>query len=89
MNKKEFVAEVAVDLGIPASQANLMVDVVFNNLIKAVAAEGKVKLPVGVFSMAETKERSGRNPKTGETLVIPAKKKIKFRMSKTITDALS
>lgn len=89
MNKKEFVAVIAGDLGVPVSQANTLVDVVFNNLVREILTEEKVKLPVGVFSLAETKERKGRNPKTGEELLIPAKKKIKFRMSKTLNEFLA
>ncbi len=38
----------------------------------------------GTFRVKETKARTGRNPKTGETIQIPAKKKIAFRASKEL-----
>jgi DNA-binding protein HU-beta len=43
---------------------------------------------LGVLRVAERKARMGRNPKTGETIQIPAKKAIKFRASKDLKQAV-
>jgi DNA-binding protein HU-beta len=42
----------------------------------------------GVFRVVESKERQGRNPMTGEAVTIPAGKKVKFRASKALKDAV-
>ena len=50
---------------------------------------GKVSLVgFGTFEVRERPERQGRNPRTGETLTIPACKMVKFRPGKMLKDAL-
>ena len=60
----------------------------FFHSIKNGLNEGK-KIQIkgfGNFEIFETKERQGRNPKTGETLTIPARKKVKFKVSKIFNE---
>ncbi|WP_413854527.1 HU family DNA-binding protein [Candidatus Ruminimicrobium bovinum] len=40
----------------------------------------------GSFNLITTKTKKGRNPKTGKTIILPPKKKIKFRQSKDFFD---
>lgn len=48
--------------------------------------EGEVKITnLGFFRISKTKERSGRNPKTGEPITISARTKVKFKPAKTLT----
>lgn len=48
---------------------------------------GKVQLVgFGTFEVAERAERQGRNPKTGETITIPASKSPKFKAGKALKD---
>jgi DNA-binding protein HU-beta len=42
---------------------------------------------LGVFEVRETAERTGRHPRTGESIRIPASRKIAFRMSKSLKEA--
>ena len=42
----------------------------------------------GTFTVVETKPRAGRNPRTGESLTIPAGKRVKFRTGKSLKDAI-
>ena len=50
---------------------------------------GKVSLVgFGTFEVRERPERQGRNPRTGDTLTIPACKMVKFRPGKMLKDAL-
>ena len=58
-------------------------------LLDAIRGSLKKKDPVaisgfGTFKVKETKARMGRNPKTGEAIQIPAKKKVAFRASKDL-----
>jgi nucleoid DNA-binding protein len=62
-------------------------------LLETIKDSLKKKEPVtisgfGTFRVKETKPRTGRNPKTGETIQIPAKKKIAFRASKELKSIL-
>jgi len=40
----------------------------------------------GIFKVKETKERKGHNPRTGESLTIPARRKVVFKPAKLIVD---
>ena len=52
--------------------------------------EGFVKIPsFGTFKIRQKNERQGRNPKSSETIQIPAKKAIKWKMSKTLFNRLN
>jgi len=44
---------------------------------------------VGTFSIQHKAARLGRNPQTGETIEIPAKKLVKFKATKTLSDAVN
>ena len=44
---------------------------------------------IGTFSVIQKAARLGRNPKTGDTVEIPAKKTVKFKATKTLADAVS
>lgn len=44
---------------------------------------------IGTFSVIQKAARLGRNPKTGETVEIPAKKTVKFKATKTLADAVN
>ena len=52
-------------------------------------AKNTFTLPgIGKLVLVERKERMGRNPATGETIKIPAKKVVKFRVAKAAKDAI-
>jgi DNA-binding protein HU-beta len=56
--------------------------------VKQVKTSGEFVLPgFGKLTKAERKARQGRNPATGETIQIPAKTALKFRVSKGLTAA--
>ncbi|WP_269581916.1 HU family DNA-binding protein [Roseibium sp. Sym1] len=62
----------------------------FTNVVTGLLAEGvPVKLPgVGVLAPKEQAQRSARNPRTGEAIVVPAKTVVKFKADKSLSDAL-
>jgi DNA-binding protein HU-beta len=62
----------------------------YHEAVAATLAEGKRVeiLGFGTFSVAERSERTGRNPKTGEALVIKAKKVAKFKPGKELSGKL-
>lgn len=82
MTKAGFVAKYAEKTGMSKKDAGMAVDAFFDVTSEALKAGDKVVFP-GVFKaeVTERAERTGRNPQTGEEMVIPAKKAIKAKFS--------
>lgn len=89
MTKKDIVAKVAENCGITKKDATEFVNMTFDTIVAGIENEGKVSIPgIGTFERKQVEERPGRNPQTGETLVIPAHGTIKFKASKSLKDAV-
>jgi DNA-binding protein HU-beta len=87
MTKAELIAVIASGAGITKAEAAKVlasyVDAVTNELKK----NGKVGMVgFGTFSVVKRKAREGRNPQTGKTIKIPAKKMVKYKASKGLID---
>lgn len=79
MNKSELVAQVATKTGQPTKVVSSVVDAVFEGITETVAAGGTASfVGFGTFSSANRTARPGRNPKTGATLQLEARKVPKF-----------
>lgn len=90
MNKNEFIDRVAEMAGINKAEATRVVDAVFDAITDALRKGDEVRLVgFGTFSAARRKEREGRNPRTGETIKIPASTQPKFSSGKALKDALN
>lgn len=79
MNKDELSKRIAELSGMPTK----VTQIVLNAFCKAVSEElesgGKIQLVgFGTFSVSVSKERIGRNPRTQETILIPARNTVKF-----------
>lgn len=91
MNKVEL-AEVLVSKGLVAkkSQAVDVVTGLFDVITEEVGKGEKVSIHgFGSFEQVTRDERKGRNPKTGESIVIPAKKSPKFTASKSLKESVN
>lgn len=79
MTKADFTAEVASRLEVTKKEAVRICEQVFDALIEAVACNGGMSWPgLGKFERVERAARHGRNPQTGETIDIPAKRAVTF-----------
>ena len=89
MNKSELIDAIAQKAGLTKVQAKSAIEG-YHEAVAATLAEGKRVeiLGFGTFSVAERSERTGRNPKTGEALVIKAKKVAKFKPGKDLSGKL-
>ena len=86
MNKAELVAKISEDTGITKSQANQALDSFVDTITKTLKGGGKVTLVgFGTFSVSKRNARTGRNPKTGETIKIKAKKVARFKAGKELS----
>lgn len=89
MNKAGLVEAVHAVLGSTKVQAEEVVDTVFNSIIKTLSKGDEVAVAgLGKFSVKLRKAREARNPKTGETVKVPATKVPKFSAAKALKDAV-
>ena len=90
MNKTELIAAVAEKAELSKKDAEkalkAFTDVVSEELVKG----EKIQLVgFGTFEVAEREEREGRNPKTGEKMMIAASRSPKFKAGKAIKDMVN
>ena len=90
MNKGELVDKVAEKANVTKKDADRIVTAALEVITEAVAAGDKVTLVgFGSFEPRERKEREGRNPKTGESMVIPATKVPAFSAGKLFKELVA
>jgi len=87
MNKGELVDKVAKECELGKAAAEQVLASIFGAISDAMAAGEKVTLlGFGTFSVSERAAREGRNPQSGKTINIPAKKVVKFKAGTKLTD---
>ena len=90
MNHAELADSVAASLGVSKAEGKKAVDAVFSAITDAAAKGEEVSVSgFGKFKVKATPEREGRNPATGETMQIAAKKKLGFGAAKAVKDRLN
>ena len=90
MKKSEIVAAVADALELSRRDAEKAVDVVFDSISEALADGDKVVISgFGTFEVRTRVARSGRNPRTGEEINVPAQKTPAFKVGKILKDAVN
>ncbi|AAQ60224.1 MULTISPECIES: HU family DNA-binding protein [Chromobacteriaceae] len=89
MNKSELIDAIAAEADISKAAAAKALDGMVAAVTSALKKGDTVTLVgFGTFYVGERAERSGRNPKTGATIKIPAARSPKFRAGKALKDAL-
>ncbi len=90
MNKTELIEAVAEGADISKAAANRAVDSVIDSITQALQKGEQVTLVgFGTFSVRERAARTGRNPRTKETINIPASKMPGFKAGKALKDAVN
>jgi len=90
MNKGELVDKVAEKSGVTKKQADMVISAAIDAIMETVSGGEKVTLVgFGSFESRDRKEREGRNPKTGETMIIPATKVPAFSAGKQFKEMVS
>jgi DNA-binding protein HU-beta len=83
MNKAELIDKMAKDAGITKTQANEALDSFTSAVVSTLKKGDRVTLVgFGTFSVSERAARNGRNPQTGATIKIKARKVPKFKAGK-------
>jgi DNA-binding protein HU-beta len=87
MTKAELVAIMAEEAGITKAAAAKALQTYVDTVAKELKKNAKLGLVgFGTFSVVKRKAREGRNPQTGKTIKIPAKKVVKFKAGKALSD---
>lgn len=90
MNKTELIDAVAESADISKVAAGRAVDAFVDAITKALKKNDEVTLVgFGTFTVRERAARSGRNPRTGETITIKASKAPAFKPGKVLKDAVN
>ncbi len=80
MNKTDLINAIAAEAGLSKADAAKALNATTAAIAGAVKAGDKVALiGFGTFAVSERPARTGKNPRTGEVLEIPAKKVVKFK----------
>ena len=89
MTQSEVINHFAERFGMKRAQAKEFFDELGNLAQREVKENGEFVLPgFGKLVKSERKAREGRNPATGETIQIPAKTTLKFRVGKAMKDQI-
>ncbi|MFA5934761.1 MAG: HU family DNA-binding protein [Candidatus Paceibacterota bacterium] len=89
MNKAAIVDVVHGVLNGTKVQAEQVVDTVFDSIVGSLKKGDEVSIAgIGIFSVKTRAARQARNPRTGETLQVPAMKVPKFRAAKALKEAV-
>jgi DNA-binding protein HU-beta len=89
MTKAELVEAVASQSKVTKKSASEILDVVFNNIGKAVKKETRFSYPgFGTWSLRSRKARNIRNPQTNEIMKLKASRTIGFRPAKELKQTL-
>ncbi len=86
MNKAELISKISDDVDITRGQANAALDSFVDAVTRSLKEGDKVTLVgFGTFSVSKRQARNGRNPKTGQSIKIKAKKVAKFKAGKELS----
>jgi len=86
---KDLAAELVDTHSLPKAQVNTMLTEMVASLSKHLKKGSRVRIPgLGILQVRKRAARMGRNPATGEAIKIKASKKIAFRASKDLKEAV-
>jgi DNA-binding protein HU-beta len=89
MNKAEIVVKVHDVLGTSKADAERAVETVIDCIVSSLKKGQEVSIAgLGIFSAKMRPARTGRNPRTGESIEVPAMRVPKFRAAKALKDAV-
>jgi DNA-binding protein HU-beta len=89
MNKQGIVEAVHGVVGGTKVQAEQVVDTILESIVKTLKSGDEVSIAgLGIFSVKHRAARDARNPRTGESIKVPAMRVPKFRPAKALKEAV-
>ena len=94
MTKKDIAKKIGEATGIPQVPVTQIVQMLFDGITKTLTEEGNIELRnFGVFKVKKRKPRQARNPRTGESVMVPARRAITFKpgreMQRRVTERMT
>lgn len=90
MNKNELIDSIAAEAGITKADAGKALDAFVASVSAALKKGDEIRLVgFGTFSVSKRAATTARNPRTGAEIKVPAKKVAKFKVGKSLQDALN
>lgn len=90
MNKTQLIEAIVAKTGMKKKDAEAAMSAAVEAIVEALSDGDKVQISgLGAFEVKTRAERTGRNPKTQETITIPESKYPAFSASKTLKDAVN
>jgi integration host factor subunit beta len=90
MTKADLIEEVANLAEVTRKDGEVIVETIFDSIVKSLRAGDKIEIRgFGSFRTRQRKPRTGRNPKTGAKVDVPAKKIPYFKPSKELKDLVN
>ena len=90
MNKSDLIDGMAADAGITKAAAKKALESFLGNVEKSLKKGNRVSLVgFGSWSVSKRAAREGRNPQTGKTIKIPAKKVVKFKAGSDLANSVN
>ncbi len=90
MNKKTIVEAIHLKVGFPKRECAAIVDKAFQLVTEALAeGEPVVISAFGKLSAVQREAREGRNPQTGDPIILPARKAVTFRVSRVLKERIN
>ena len=90
MTKAELIAQIADKAELKKKDAENALSAAIESITGALKAGEKVQLVgFGTFEVRDRKEKESKNPRTGEKIIVPAKKAPAFKAGKALKDAVN
>jgi nucleoid DNA-binding protein len=80
MTKKDIVKKIADSVDLPRMDVTEIVQMLFDGITEILVEEGHIELRnFGVFKVKERKPKKARNPRTGESVMVPSRRTVTFK----------
>jgi len=90
LTRKELAEAVAERLGYPRSTCADIVDTLFGTMKSSLTNGEPIKIVhFGTFTLRDKNPRNGRNPRTGESILIKKRKMVSFKPSKKLREQIN
>lgn len=90
MTKQELIDTVSDEVGLSKKDAGKAIDAMISSITKTLKKGDKVQLVgFGTFEVRKRSAREGRNPQTGQSIKIPARKTPAFKPGKALKEAVN
>ena len=90
MNKKQLVAKISSSMNLSKADAERQFDGITDIILNCLKGDEQVKIAgFGTYKVAKRKARVGRNPRTGATVHVPAKRVPYFKTGKQLRNMIN